>query len=73
MLTNRNAAVALLVMTLSTSACEFFTTKPFAPDFSNSSYVEVPNALAKYAPGLPPNMYARANALGVSLSTGSIA
>jgi hypothetical protein len=73
MLTNRNAAVALLVMTLSTSACEFFTTKPFAPDLSNDSYVEVPNALAKYAPGLPPNMFARANALGVSLSTGSIA
>ena len=72
MLTNRNAAVALLVMTLSTSACEFFTTKPFAPDFNNSSYVEVPNALAKYAPGLPPSMYARANALGVSLSTGSM-
>jgi hypothetical protein len=72
MFTNRNAAVALLVMTLSTSACEFFTTKPFAPDFSSSSYVEVPNALVKYAPGLPPNMYARANALGVSLSTGSI-
>jgi hypothetical protein len=73
MLTNRNAAVALLVMTLSTSACEFFTTKPFAPDLSISSYVEVPNALAKYAPGLPPSMYARATALGVSLSTGSIA
>ncbi|HJU69473.1 MAG TPA: PKD domain-containing protein [Gemmatimonadaceae bacterium] len=73
MLTNRNAAVALLVMTLSTSACEFFTTKPFAPDFSYSSYVEVPNALAKYAPGLPPNLYARANAVGVSLSTGSFA
>ncbi len=73
MLTNRNAAMALLVMTLSTSACEFFTTKPFAPNVESSSYVEVPNALAKYAPGLPPNMYARANALGVSLSTGSIA
>ena len=73
MFPTRNAAVALLVMTLSTSACEFFTTKPFAPDFNDNSYVEVPNALAKYAPGLPPNMYARANALGVSLSTGSIA
>lgn len=73
MFTNRNAAVALLVMTLSTSACEFFTTKPFAPDFSNTSYVEVPNVLAKYAPGLPPSMYARASALGVSLSTGSVA
>jgi hypothetical protein len=72
MLTNRNAAVALLVMTLSTSACEFFTTKPFAPDFTNTSYVEVPNVLAKYAPGLPPDMFARANAVGVSLSTGSI-
>jgi PKD repeat protein len=59
-------------MTLSTSACEFFTTKPFAPDLTSSPYVEVPDALAKYAPGLPPNMYARANALGVSLSTGSM-
>jgi PKD repeat protein len=72
MFTNRNAAVALLVMTLSTSACEFFTTKPFAPDISSSSYVEVPDALAKYAPGLPPDMYARASAMGVSLSTGSV-
>ena len=73
MLPTRKAAVALLVVTLSTSACEFFTTKPFAPDLNDGSYVEVPNVLAKYAPGLPPNMYARANAMGVSLSTGSLA
>ncbi|HEY7406747.1 MAG TPA: PKD domain-containing protein [Gemmatimonadaceae bacterium] len=73
MFPTRNAAVALLVMTLSTSACEFFTTKPFAPDVDMMSYVEVPDALAKYAPGLPPSMYARANAFGVALSTGSIA
>ena len=72
MFPTRNAAVALLVMTLSTSACEFFTTKPFAPNAYDPSYVEVPDVLAKYAPGLPPNLYARANALGVSLSTGSI-
>jgi PKD repeat protein len=68
----RNAAVALLVMTLSTSACEFFTTKPFAPNFDDPSYVEVPDALAKYAPGLPPSMYARAGAFGVLLSTGNV-
>lgn len=73
MFPTRNAAVALIVMTLSTSACEFFTTKPFAPNVDEMSYVEVPDALAKYAPGLPPSMYARANAFGVALSTGSIA
>ena len=72
MLPTRNAAVALLVMLLSTSACEFFTTKPFAPDVDQMSYVNVPDVLAKYAPELPPTMYARANALGVSLSTGSV-
>jgi hypothetical protein len=72
MLPTRNAAVALLVMTLSTSACEFFTTKPFAPNVDDPSYIELPDALAKYAPALPPSMYARASALGVSLSTGSI-
>ena len=66
------SAAALLVMTLSMSACEFFSTKPFAPGV-DPSYVEVPDALAKYAPGLPPMMYARARALGVSLSTGSVA
>ena len=73
MFATRNAAVALLVMTLSMSACEFFSTKPFAPNVDDPSYVEVPDALAKYAPGLPPNMYARANALGAALPTGSIA
>ena len=73
MFATRNAAVALLVMTLSLSACEFFSTKPFAPNVDDPSYVEVPDALAKYAPGLPPNMYARANALGATLPTGSIA
>ena len=72
MFATRSAAVALLV-TLSMSACEFFSTKPFAPDVDDPSYVEVPDELAKYAPGLPPTMYARASALGgVSLSTGSI-
>jgi PKD repeat protein len=69
----RNAAVALLVMTLSTSACEFFSSKPMGPDFGQPSYAEVPDALAKYAPELPPSLYARASALGVSLSTGSVA
>jgi hypothetical protein len=69
----RNAAVALLVMTLSTSACEFFSTKQLGPDFGKPSYAEVPDALAKYAPELPPSMYARASALGVSLSTGTVA
>ena len=73
MFATRNAAVALLVMTLSMSACEFFSTKPFAPNVDDPSYVEVPDALAKYAPGLPPNMYARANAFGVSMPTGSVA
>ena len=73
MFATRNAAVALLVMTLSLSACEFFSTKPFAPNVDDPSYVEVPDALAKYAPGLPPNMYARANAFGVAMPTGSVA
>jgi hypothetical protein len=73
MFATRNAAVALLVMTLSMSACEFFSTKPFAPNVDDPSYVEVPDALAKYAPGLPPNMYARASALGAGLPTGSVA
>jgi PKD repeat protein len=73
MFATRNAAVALLVMTLSLSACEFFSTKPFAPNVDDPSYVEVPDALAKYAPGLPPSMYARANAFGVAMPTGSIA
>jgi PKD domain len=72
MFATRSAAVALFVMTLSMSACEFFSTKPFAPA-DDPSYVEIPDALAKYAPGLPPTMYARARALGVSLSTGSVA
>ena len=72
MFATRSAAVALFVMTLSMSACDFFSTKPFAPGV-DPSYVEVPDALAKYAPGLPPMMYARARALGVSLSTGSVA
>ena len=72
MFATRSSAVALFVMTLSMSACEFFSTKPFAPA-PDLSYVEVPDALAKYAPGLPPTMYARARALGVSLSTGSVA
>jgi hypothetical protein len=72
MFATRSAAVALLVMTLSMSACDFFSTKPFAPGV-DPSYVELPDALAKYAPGLPPMMYARARALGVSLSTGSVA
>jgi PKD repeat protein len=69
----RNAAVALLVMTLSTSACEFLSTKQLGPDFGKPSYAEVPDALAKYAPELPPSLYARASALGVSLSTGTVA
>ena len=73
MFATRNAAVALLVTTLSLSACEFFSTKPFAPNVDDPSYVEVPDALAKYAPGLPPNMYARANAFGVAMPTGSVA
>jgi hypothetical protein len=73
MLPTRNAAVALLVMTLSTSACEFFSTKPLGPNGLGPSLVEVPDALAKYAPGLPPNLYGRASALGVALSTGSVA
>ena len=72
MFATRNAAVALLVMTLSMSACEFFSTKPFAPNVDDPSYVEVPDALAKYAPGLPPSMYARASALGATLPTGSV-
>ena len=67
-----HTAVALVVMTLSTSACEFFTTKPFAPDANLLTYVEVPDALAKYAPGLPPVLYARAAAQGPLLSTGSV-
>ena len=73
MLPTRNAAVALLVMLLSMSACEFFETKGFAPNVNDPSYVEVPDALAKYAPALPPSMFARARALGPSLSTGSVA
>jgi hypothetical protein len=66
-----HTTVALVVMTLSTSACEFFTTKPLAPDADLLKYVEVPDALAKYAPGLPPVLYGRAGALGPSLTTGS--
>jgi PKD repeat protein len=66
-----HAAVALVVMTFSTSACDFFTTRPLGPDFANS-YVEVPDVLAKYAPELPPLLYARARALDPSLSTGSV-
>lgn len=72
MLPTRNAAAALLVMLLSTSACEFFTTTPFAPSVDQLSYADLPDVLAKYSPGLPPTMYARASALGVSLSTGSV-
>lgn len=64
-------AVALLAVIFSTSACEFFTTKPFAPNADLRSYAELPNVLAKYAPELPPTMHARASALGVSLSTGT--
>jgi hypothetical protein len=67
-----HTAVALVAMTLSMSACEFFTTKPLAPDANLLTYVEVPNALVKYAPGLPPLLYARAGAPGPSLTTGSI-
>jgi hypothetical protein len=66
-------AVALLAVVVSTSACEFFTTKPFAPNADLQSYAELPNVLAKYAPELPPTMHARASALGVSLSTGTAA
>jgi PKD domain-containing protein len=73
MLPTRNAAVALLVMTLSTSACEFLSTKPLGPNGLGPSMVEVPDALGKYAPELPPSLYARATALGPSLSTGSVA
>ena len=73
MLPTRNAAVALLVMTLSMSACEFLSTKPLGPNGLGPSLVEVPDALSKYAPELPPSLYARANALVPSLSTGSIA
>ncbi len=65
-------AVALLAVVFSTSACEFFTTKPFAPDVDLGSYAGLPNVLAKYAPELPPTMHARANAFGVSLSTGTV-
>jgi PKD repeat protein len=72
MFPTRNAAVALLVMTLSTSACEFFSTKPLSPDFGKSPNIAVPSALAKYAPDLPPSLYARASALSLSLSTGSV-
>src|SRR5918996_6551667 len=71
MLTTRNAA-ALLAVLFTTSACEFFTTKPFAPNVDLASYADLPNVLAKYAPELPPTMHARASALGVSLSTGTV-
>jgi len=74
MFPTRKAAVALLAMTLSTSACEFFLTKPFAPLGNDASFVEIPDVLAKYAPGLPPTLYARANPLGPSMyMTGSLA
>ncbi|MGQ0712123.1 MAG: PKD domain-containing protein [Gemmatimonadaceae bacterium] len=66
------ASVALVVMLFSTSACEFFTTKPFAPNVDELSYADVPNVLSKYSPELPPTMYARASAFGGSLSTGSL-
>lgn len=71
MFPTRQVSAALLVI-LSLSACEFFESKPFAPQGDNPSLAEVPNVLAKYAPDLPPNQFARASALGPSLFTGSV-